>query len=550
MKRNLLSIGMLALMLVFSARSFAQTTYTMITSASGLEAGAKYILVGFDDDGNAYAMSYQKSNNRHAIAVSEAGGSITTTVATDPDSQTEVFEFELGGSAGEWTIYDPLKDGYLNAPGGGNYLKTQSTLTDNGKWDITIGANGAGVPVSLGAVDQCYMRFNLNATNNSPLFGCYKESSNIIAEVYFFKAGQAQINPEPSNYPTNFSADAGMLDVVLTWNDATGAQLPDRYLVVASTGNITVPTDGTPVPNGEMAINVNPGVQTATFSNLDGNTTYHFAIFPYTNADANIDYKTDGTYPTATVTTEEVYVLLNETFDADLGVFTAYDVYGDQTWTQKTYNGNGYANMNGYANGVNNQNEDWLISPAIQEGYQDMVLSFSTAMKFDGNPLSVLVSTDYDGESEPSEYTWTEITYAFDFSTGDYEWVESGEYNLYPIVGGDVFYVAFVYTSSSEAANSWEVDNVAIISSGTISVNENMNAFVTVYPNPAKDMISFTLNQDAQVAVYDMSGRMVSEKNCMEGRVNYEVSSLENGVYFVNFNYADGQKAVAKFVKL
>lgn len=240
---------------------------------------------------------------------------------------------------------------------------------------------------------------------------------------------------------------------------------------------------------------------------------------------------------------------MNETFDADLGVFTAYDVYGDQTWTQKTYNGNGYANMNGYANGVNNQNEDWLISPAIQCGFQDIMLSFSTAMKFDGNRLGVLVSTDYDGESEPSEYTWTEITYAFDFSTGDYEWVESGEYNLYPIVGGDVFYVAFVYTSSSEAANSWEVDNVAIISFGAISVSENMNAFVTVYPNPAKDMISFTLNQDAQVAVYDMSGRMVSEKSCMEGLVNYEVSSLENGVYFVNFNYADGQKAVAKFVK-
>ena len=550
MKRNLLSIGMLALMLVFSARSFAQTTYTMITSASGLEAGAKYILVGFDDDGNAYAMSYQKSNNRHAVTVSEAGGSITTTIATNPDSQTDVFEFELGGSTGEWTIYDPLREGYLNAPGGGNYLKTQSTLTDNGKWDITIDANGAGVPVSLGAVDQRYMRFNLNAANGTPLFGCYKESSNIIAEVYFFKAGQAQINPEPSNYPTNFSANGGFLDVTLTWIDATGAQLPDRYLVVASTGNITVPADGTPVPNSEMAINVNPGVQFATFSNLDGNTTYHFAIFPYTNAGANIDYKTDGAYPTATATTADVYVLLNETFDADLGVFTAYDVYGDQTWTQKTYNGNGYANMNGYANGVNNQNEDWLISPAIQCGFQDIMLSFSTAMKFDGNRLGVLVSTDYDGESEPSEYTWTEITYAFDFSTGDYEWVESGEYNLYPIVGGDVFYVAFVYTSSSEAANSWEVDNVAINSFGAISVSENMIAFVTVYPNPAKDMISFTLNQDAQVAVYDMSGRLVSEKSCMEGVVNYEVSILENGVYFINFRYNDGSMSVTKFVKM
>ncbi|MCQ2304990.1 MAG: choice-of-anchor J domain-containing protein [Bacteroidales bacterium] len=548
MKRNLLSIGMLALMLIFSARSFAQNTYTMVTSASGLEAGAKYILVGFDDDGNAYAMSYQKSNNRHAVSVSEAGGTITTTIATNPDSQTEVFEFELGGSTGEWTIYDPLREGYLNAPGGGNYLKTQSTLTDNGKWDITIGANGAGVPVSLGAVDQRYMRFNLNAANNSPLFGCYKESSNIIAEVYFFKAGQAQINPEPSNYPTNFSADAGMLDVVLTWNDATGAQLPDRYLVVASTGNITVPADGTPVPNSEMAINVNPGVQTATFSNLDGNTTYHFAIFPYTNAGANIDYKTDGTYPTATATTADVYVLLNEGFESDLGVFTAYDVYGDQTWLQKTYNGNGYANMNGYANNVYNENEDWLISPAMNGEYASIMMSFSTAMKFDGEPLQVMISTDYDGQSEPSDFTWENITDMFDYSTGNYEWVESGAIDIESFAGA-TFYIAFVYTCTSEMASAWEVDNVLIIASEPLTVAENESAMLSVYPNPAKDMISFTLNQDAQVAVYDMSGRMVSEKSCMEGLVNYEVSSLENGVYFVNFNYADGQKAVAKFVK-
>ena len=548
MKRSLLSIGMLALLLVFSVRSFAQTTYTMITSASGLEAGAKYILVGFDDDGNAYAMSYQKSNNRHAVAVSEAGGSITTTVATDPDSQTDVFEFELGGSAGEWTIYDPLKDGYLNAPGGGNYLKTQSTLTDNGKWDITIDANGAGVPISNGAVEQHIMRFNLNASNGTPLFGCYKETSNIIAEVYFFKAGQAQINPEPSNYPTNFTANAAALDVTLTWNDATGAQLPDRYLVVASTGNISVPTDGTPVPNSEMAVNVNSGVQTAVFSGLNGNTTYHFAIFPYTNAGANIDYKTDGTYPTATVTTDDVHILLNETFESNLGVFTAYDVYGDQTWLQKTYNGNGYANMNGYANEVYNANEDWLISPAMNGEYASIMMSFSTAMKFDGEPLQVMISTDYDGQSEPSDFTWENISDMFDYSAGNYEWVESGAIDIESFAG-ETFYIAFVYTCTNEAASAWEVDNVLIMASEPLAVAENEATMLSVYPNPAKDMISFTLDKDAQVAVYDMSGRLVSEKNCMEGLVNYEVSGLENGVYFVNFSFADGHKAVSKFVK-
>lgn len=548
MKRTLLSIGLVA-MLLFSVRSFAQTTYTMINSASGLEAGATYLLIGFDDDGNAYAMSYQKSNNRHAVSISENGGVVTATVATDPSNQTDPYEITLGGAAGAWTLEDPVKGGYLNAPGGGNYLKTQTELTDNGKWDITFDANGGGIPVSNGGVDQKFMHFNLNASNGSPLFGCYKETSNIDAPVYFFKAGgQSEPDPEPTNYPTNFAASVNTLSVTLTWNDATGDQLPSKYLVLGSKGNITVPTDGTPVANDELAMNVAYGTQTVTFSGLDGNSTYHFAIFPYTNAGANIDYKTDGTYPTVNAQTADVYALLNETFDNDLGVFTAYDVYGDQAWRQATYNNNGYANMNGYANQVYNENEDWLISPAMNGEYASIVLSFSTAMKFDGEPLQVMISTDYDGQSEPSDYTWENITDMFDYSTGDYEWVESGAIDI-ESYAGQTFYIAFVYTSTDEAASAWEVDNVLIMAETPTAVSEKSNA-VALYPNPASEMFAFNLNQDANVTIFDMSGRMVSEMNVSAGAANCEVSNLENGVYFVNFRFADGSVAVTKFVKM
>lgn len=548
MKRTLLSIGLVT-MLLFSVRGFAQTTYTMINGASGLEAGATYLLIGFDDDGNAYAMSYQKSNNRHAVSISENGGVVTATVATDPSNQTDPYEITLGGAAGAWTLEDPVKGGYLNAPGGGNYLKTQTELTDNGKWNITFDANGGGIPVSNGGVDQKFMRFNLNASNGTPLFGCYKETSNIVAPVYFFKAGgQSEPDPEPTNYPTNFAASVNTLSVTLTWNDATGDQLPSKYLVLGSKGNITVPVDGTPVANDELAMNVAYGTQTVTFSGLDGNSTYHFAIFPYTNAGANIDYKTDGTYPTVNAQTADVYALLNETFDNDLGVFTAYDVYGDQAWRQATYNNNGYANMNGYANQVYNENEDWLISPAMNGEYASIVLSFSTAMKFDGEPLQVMISTDYDGESEPSDYTWENITDMFDYSTGDYEWVESGAIDI-ESYAGQTFYIAFVYTSTDEAASAWEVDNVLIMAETPTAVSEKSNA-VALYPNPASEMVSFNLNQDANVTIFDMSGRMVSEMNVSAGAANCEVSNLENGVYFVNFRFADGSVAVTKFVKM
>jgi hypothetical protein len=406
MKKVLFS---LVAMLLLSVSGFAQTTYTMVNSAAQLEPG-QYILVGYDNEGQAFVMSYQKSNNRHALTIDENGGVITATVATDPSQQDLPFEFTLDGAPGAWTIFDPLNNGYLYAPGGGNYLRTQTDLNDNGRWTITDGDEGGMVPVSNGGVEQCYMRYNITST----LFGCYKESSNVAATVYFFKAGgAAQPDPEPSNYPTQFTAAADGVDVYVVWQDATGAQLPSKYLVLASTGNITVPVDGTPVPDSDLAKNVPYGVNGVVFEGLEPNTTYHFAIFPYTNSGSNIDYKTDGTYPTAEATTEEVYVLLYEDFNDDLGVFFTFDAYGDQTWHQGTHQGTTYANMNGYADGAAHQNEDWLIGYAEIPnglGFDEIWVEFRNAMKFEGDPLRVAISTDYDGISEPSDFEWEDIT--------------------------------------------------------------------------------------------------------------------------------------------
>ena len=545
MKKVLFS---LVAMLLLSVSGIAQTTYTMVNSASQLEPG-QYILVGYDNDGQAFVMSYQKSNNRHAIAIDENGGVITATVATDPSSQDEAFEFTLDGAPGAWTLYDALNDGYLYAAGGGNYLRTQSALDDKGRWTITDGEEGGMVPVSNGGVEQCYMRYNISST----LFGCYKESSNVVAPVYFFKAGgAAQPDPEPSNYPTQFSATVDGVDAYLVWQDATGAQLPSKYLVLASTGNITVPTDGTPVADSDLAKNVAYGTCAAIFTGLEPNVTYHFAIFPYTNSGANIDYKTDGTYPTATATTEEVYVLLYEDFDVELGVFTTYDAYGEQTWHQGTYQGTTYANMNGYANQANHQNEDWLIGfVEIPQGvsYNEIWVEFRTAMKFDGDPLRVAISVDYDGASDPGDFEWEDITDAFDYSTGDYEWVESGAFDVVDIVDNHSFYIAFVYSSSDEAAASWEIDFVRVTGQHMEGVNENEAMVVGIYPNPAREQVSFTLESDAQVSVFDMTGRMVNEMNMAAGNAQLSVRELESGVYFVNIRYANGMTAVSKFVK-
>lgn len=536
-------------MLLFAVSGIAQnTTFTKVTSASGLEAGAMYLIVGNDEDLGDFAIGYQKQNNRHAVAVTDAGGSITVTPAVDPYSEGDANQFMLGGSANAWTFYDPLREGYLYAASSSsNQLKTQSTNNANGEWSIVFNADGTAEVVAQGENTRNNMRFNPN--NGTPLFSCYAETSTVDTRVCLYKAGgTVEPDPEPSNYPTNFTATVNGTDVTLTWTDAVGEQLPHKYVVVSG---YYIPTDGIAVSDSETAKNVSYGVQTVTFSGLQGGQDYHFAIFPYTNSGFNIDYKTDGSYPTADATTDFIEILLYEDFDEELGVFTTYDAYGDQTWHQGSYQGTTYANMNGYANQANHQNEDWLMAyvevPNLT--FTDVFMEFRTAMKFDGDPLRVAISTDYDGQSDPSDFEWEDVTDAFDYSTGDYEWVESGELNVIDYAGNGGFYIAFIYTSSDQAASSWEIDYVKVWGKFTAAVNENEMAGVSLYPNPAREKVSFNLENDAQVNVYDMTGRMVSTTDCMAGEAQINVSELVNGVYFVNFRFANGTTAVSKFVK-
>ena len=545
MKKTLLFLAVV----LMSLSMMAQTTYTRISSASELNAGDKVLLVGYYE-GQAYAMSYQKPNNRHAVDVVVNGDAITAVVATDPNSQTEPFEITVGMEGSYMTFFDELKGGYLYASGGGNYLKTETTLDDKGQWTLEIEEDGFK-PVSNGAgIEQNIMRFNINnsSATGTPLFGCYKSSSNVTGLVYIFKAGGAPvIYPEPSNYPSTFYSTVDKTSVTLDWTDATGAQLPAKYLVLASTGAITVPTDGTPVANGPLAQNVSYGVEAVTFSGLNGGTTYHFAIFPYTNSGENINYKTDGDYPTASATLEDIYCVLSTNFSGDdLAPFTAYNVLGeDQTWVNSSYGGVPFAKMSGYVGGTYYPNEDWLITPDLFANgkYETLTISFDNAYKFDGPALKVMASNDYDGVSDPNEFTWGDMTDMFTWSAGNYEWAQSGEVTMEDIEASHV-YLAFVFYSTDTQSSTWEITNVEVYGTGFDAVTENKVESFKLYPNPASSSVNVVAESAAEVQIMDMAGRTVMTVNVVEGANTINVAELESGVYFVKMN-----SAVVKFVK-
>ncbi len=194
--------------------------------------------------------------------------------------------------------------------------------TNSGEIDLS-GYNGTAV----------YIAFHFTSTDA-------ESATWEVDDITITGEGEATIYPEPTNYPTSFSADANGSSILLTWVDAIGTQLPQKYIIFASTSSsLPTPSDGTPVPNdydlsdGEGAINVVFGLEEAMFSDLIVGTTYYFAIYPYTNTGVNIDYKNDGTAPTA----NEIIPLIPEPtnyptdFGANAGATTI-----DLSWTDAT----------------------------------------------------------------------------------------------------------------------------------------------------------------------------------------------------------------------
>ncbi len=155
--------------------------------------------------------------------------------------------------------------------------------------------------------------------------------------------------------------------------------------------------------------------------------------------------------------------LLNETFDTDLGAFSAFSITGDYTWKQSNYKTSTYAKMSGHdgTNNVDLANEDWLISSAIAVN-KDVALSFKSAMKY-GDPtdgsLKIFYSSNFDG-THVATATWTDITAKFTLSAGAWAWTESGSYTISGVNGN--LFIAFKYTSTTSNAPTWELDDILV----------------------------------------------------------------------------------------
>ena len=115
--------------------------------------------------------------NRGAVAVILANDKITL------EQNSMACQLVLKGSSSVgWSFYDEVNGGYLYAASSsGNYLKTQSTLDDDGRADIRFEANIATITFK-GTNKRNVMQYNPN--NGSPLFACYGSESQKPLQLF------------------------------------------------------------------------------------------------------------------------------------------------------------------------------------------------------------------------------------------------------------------------------------------------------------------------------------------------------------------------------
>lgn len=309
-------------------------------------------------------------------------------------------------------------------------------------------------------------------------------------------------------------------------------------------------TDGGTIDFTELNWGTTSGSLTNTVSMTAVGSLYS-ATIPAQVAGTRVYYKIiaeDNDYERTTTSEYNYYlssfdgtILLpfTENFEnGDLGIFTEYSVIGTQKWYNYAYSGNLMAKMSGYEGGAI-ANEDWLLTPKIDfNSYSNETLSFVTAMNYADatTTFQLLYSTNYSGSGDPNQAVWTDISSSATWSSGTYVWAPSGSIDLSGMAGNSVT-LAFKYTNSATAAETWELDDVVVSATPIQTGIENAEfGSVSIFPNPSSDWIQLNgmLAQNSSVLIFNYLGQLELEEN-LKNTSNQQIyiGGLKAGIYIL-----------------
>ena len=236
-----------------------------VTSVGELSVGDQIIIVAQDYN---YALSTTQNGNNRGQAEITKNDDGTITIAENSDVQ--IITLEAGTKDGTFAFN--VGDGYLYAASSSkNYLRTETTLSDNSSWSVTI-SDGITTVIAQGGNSRNVLQYN----QGSSLFACYAGSTQKAIVLYVIDAGENGEDPVCEH--TNTTVE-GAAEATCTTAGHTGKTVCTDCGKTVSEGE-TIPAldhdyvEGVCTRCGEEEPKTNPGEATIDLTTKDNRTAY------------------------------------------------------------------------------------------------------------------------------------------------------------------------------------------------------------------------------------------------------------------------------------
>lgn len=237
---------------------YSEDSFELVTDASDLADGDIVVIAALNSD---YAMSItQNNNNRGQAAIVKSGNQIALS--------ENVCEFVLGEGSTEntWSFYDAVNEGYIYAASSSsNYLRTETELSANSSWTISIEENAATI-TAQGSNTHNFMQYN----SSSSIFSCYASGTTTQQPICIYKKNEAS----SFNYVNSITEPDAILDTNIPESTCyvveDGAVLTFTGTNEGTAANLVVQEGGQLIHESDVEATVQKSVSGYTNKSGDG----------------------------------------------------------------------------------------------------------------------------------------------------------------------------------------------------------------------------------------------------------------------------------------